>query len=259
MINDRLKKYEQTALVDMKRLLTAMLHKLWLAILSAVLCAALAAVGMYYLVEPQYQSAAMFYVNNNAVSIGGMISSFTGDRLRTARELVETYIVILNSRETLNRAAEYAGVIETAEEIGDRIEIQLAERITTQSVNETEIFRVTVTSTDPNEAERIANAIAKVLPERIAEIMDETSAKVVDTAVVPSGPSAPNVRNSFVLGGLFGFILAVGIIAMREMYDVTIHNETMLLQYEDIPILAAIPEMEKKGKCDRGRGYYRRS
>lgn len=54
--------------IDLSRLMGAVLKKSWLIAVVAVLCAVAAFFGAFFLVTPQYQSSAMFYVNNNALS-----------------------------------------------------------------------------------------------------------------------------------------------------------------------------------------------
>ena len=66
-------------------------------------------------------------------------------------------------------------------------EQKLKGMIQTESVNETEVFSITVTCDDPHEAEHIANTIARVLPDKISNVVEGSSVRVVDYAVVPSG------------------------------------------------------------------------
>ena len=52
--------------IDIGRIFLAIMDRGWLMILVAVLCAVLVFGGTYFFVTPQYQSSAMFYVNNNS-------------------------------------------------------------------------------------------------------------------------------------------------------------------------------------------------
>ena len=125
--------------------------------------------------------------------------------------------------------------------------------IASEAVNETEIFKVTVTSTDPQEAERLANAIAYILPKRIGTIIDGTSAKVVESAIVPFTPSSPSYPKNTIIGFLLGCLLSVGVIALGEIFNITIRNEEDVIQVCKHPILAAVPDMTASGK---GGSYY---
>ena len=146
--------------VDVRRLLSAVLRKSWLIVLIAVLSAAVVFAFTYFCVTPQYESTTMFYVNNNSVSIGDASVSISSADITAAKSLVDSYIVILNTRTTLNDVIDYSGVSRTYGE--------LKSMISASSVNSTEIFQVAVMSPDPKEAEQIANAIAYILPVSVA-------------------------------------------------------------------------------------------
>lgn len=233
--------------VDLGRALQALLQNGLLIGLVSVLAALVVFAGTFFFVTPKYESAAMFYVNNNNLSFGDTSVSISSGDLTTSRNLVDSYIVILNSRETLVDVIDYAGVSYTYEE--------LEKMISAAAVNETEIFEVVVTSPDPQEAEKIANAIAYILPKRIGTIIDGTSAKVVDAAVVASSPSSPSYMMNTVIGFLIGFIVMAGIIILRTMLDVTIRTEEDLAQSCQHPILAEVPDMNDHGKESSYYGY----
>lgn len=234
--------------IDIGRIFHSVMERIWRVIIVSVLCAAMVFGYTYYCVTPQYQSSAMFYVNNNSFSVGDAALSITSGDLVTSRGLVDSYIVILKTRETLNEVIDYAGV--------DLTYGQVSGMITAAAVNETEIFRVTVTNPDPQEAEKIANAIAYILPKRIGNIIDGTSAKIVDSAVVPAGPSSPSYTKNGVIGFLIGFLLCAGSIALKEIFDTTIRSEEDIEQVCAHPVLSAVPNMQGGGKKKARYDYY---
>ena len=231
--------------IDLGRVLRSVMDKAWLVAVVAALCAVLTFVGTFFFITPKYESSAMFYVNNSNLSLGDASVSISSGDLLTSRNLVDSYIVILKTRETLVDVIDYAGVSRTYREVRGML--------TSEAVNETEIFRVTVTSPDPQEAERIANAIAYILPKRIGTIIDGTSAKVVDAAIVPTKPSSPSYTTNTVIGFLLGFALTIGVIALREIFDTTIRAEDDIAQCCKHPILASVPDMTAPSK---GSSYY---
>lgn len=226
--------------IDLGRLFRAIMDRAWLVVVASVLCAVLTFVGTFFFITPQYKAAAMFYVNNSNLSLGDASVSISSGDLTTSRNLVDSYIVILNTRETLNDVIDYTGINRTYKE--------LKEMISAEAVNETEIFQVSITCPDPQEAEQIANAIAYILPKRIGTIIDGTSAKVVEAAVVPSSPSSPSYTKNTLVGFLLGFVLSVGVIALREIFNITIRTEDDVAQVCKHPILAAVPDMNASSK-----------
>lgn len=239
------KKNRNEVEIDVGRLFRALLSRAWMIAIVSVLCAVLTVAGTILFVTPKYESAAMFYVNNSNLSFGDTSVSIDSGDLSTSRNLVDSYIVILNTRETLQDVIDYANVSYTYK--------QLQKMISANAVNETEIFRVVVESTDPQEAERIANAIAYILPKRIGTIIDGTSAKVVDAAVVPSSPSSPSYVKNTVIGFLIGFLFVVAVIVLRTILDVVIRTADDVTQSCPHPILAEVPDMNAHSK---GSSYY---
>lgn len=235
---------------DLQRLFGALLNKMWLIILASVLGAVIAIVGTYIFITPQYEASAMYYVNNSSVPVGDGTSSITSGDLSTSRNLVESYIVILNTRESMKEVIDYAGV--------NRTYAELMAMISAKAVNDTEIFEVAVTSDDPAEAEKIANAIAYILPKRISSIIEGTSAKVVEAAVVPSKPSSPNYMTNTMVGFLLGFVLTAGYIVLRDIFDITIRTEEDITQNCRYPVLASVPDMTAPSKGGYDYSYDRK-
>ena len=230
--------------ISLQRLLSMVLQKGWLIALVSVLCAVLTFLGTYYLIQPKYQSSAMFYVNNNSVSIGDVTASIDSGDIVAAKSLVQTYIVVLNSRETVMQIIDYAGV--------NRSYTELRNMMSAAAVNSTEIFRVVVTSEDPKEAQAIANAITQILPNRIDCIIDGTTAKVVDSPILPTAPSSPNYTQNTVIGFLLGMLLSMAGVVLYGIFDVTIRDEEDVEQTCPHPVLAAVPDMLTRSKG----GYY---
>ena len=243
-MDDKVKGKNGEMELDIQRLMGEIWRKFWVVILVSVLGAAITFLGTVYLITPQYQSSAKFYVNNRSISVGSASLSLESGDINAAKSLVDSYIVILQTRESLNDVIDYAGV--------NRTYTELQGMITASSVNSTEIFEVVVTSPDPVEAERIAHAISKVLPKRISSIIEGTSAKVVDNAVIPTRPSSPSYTINTLVGFLLGFVLSVGVIVLRMLFDVTIRTDEDITAVSHLPVLAAVPDMEAPTKG----GYY---
>lgn len=197
--------------IDLLRLLKALWRRAWVIVLSILLCGAIAFIYTYFFVTPLYQAHALLYVNINKSSTmvdGTAVSKSTTD-LSSSRMLVNTYIVILNSRLTLN------AVIEEAELDYDYED--LLGMISVAPINSTEIFSVTVTSPDPEEAERVANTIVRVLPEKAIEITGDSFISTVDYAVQPTEKSSPNITWNVGIGSAIGMLLGCGVIVLLDL------------------------------------------
>lgn len=235
--------------IDLLRLWNALRRKFWMVIIATVLAGVLAFTYTMFAVTPLYRATALFYVNNSDLSVGDASFSISSGDISTSKSLVASYIVILNTRGTINDVIDYAG--------SDRSYGEVRGMISAAAVNETEIFAVDVTSTDPAEAESLANAIAHVIPKRIATIIEGSSAKVVDYAVQPSSPCSPSYTKNTMTGLMLGFFISALLIVLVEAFDVTIKEEEDLDRCCKYPVLASIPDMSSDNK--KGRYYYRSS
>lgn len=232
--------------IDLLALARALWRRAWAVILAMLIGGAAMFSYASFLITPLYQAKALMYVNSSSLSVGNTKLSISQAELSAAQSLVDTYIVILNSRTTLNDVIKKAEVPYTYE--------QLSSMISAQAVNATEVFEVVVTDANPQEAEKIANAIADILPNKIAAIVEGSSARIVDYAIVPSQKSSPNITKLTAMGLLAGFVLSAAVIIVLELMDETIHDEDYLAQNFDLPVLAAIPDMLNGGK---DKGYYK--
>ncbi len=241
-----MKKNEDYMEVDLAKLMRALWRKAWAIILAAVIFGSAAFAYTQYLVTPLYKARTLLYVNNSSISVGSTKVSISQGDLTAAQSLVDTYIIILKTRTTLNEVIEQSGVGYSCE--------QLETMISASPVNSTEIFRVEVTSPDPKEAELLANTIGQVLPGKIASVVEGSSVRIVDYAVEPAHQASPSLAKNVTLGALVGVLLACGIIIVAQLRDDLIHDSDYLLQNYDIPVLAVIPDLMSTTK-DRS-GYY---
>lgn len=234
--------------------LLELIRVLWKNILIIILVAVLFGGAVFgvtaFLMEPEYQATASMYVNNSSFSLGSTSFSVTSGDLSASTSLVSVYLYILESRTTLEEVIQTADLKYTPDE--------LRKLISTNSVEKTGAFEVTITSTNPAEVELIANSIAKVLPERIAEIVDGTSVRIVDYAIIPSRRSGPDIIKNTVLGILIGGFLSAAWVVVKYLLNDT---SRMMIQsvddlramYPDIMVLATIPDMRL---AEKKNGYY---
>jgi len=233
--------------IDVMKIVNGIVRRIWLVLIAMILCGGLLFAYASFLVTPLYEASVLMYVNNSQLSVGATAIKISSSDISAARGLVETYQVILKARMTLEDVIRIGELDCTYKELNGMIR--------TSAVNETEIFSITVTSPDPYEAEHIANTIARVLPDKIANIVEGSSVRVVDYAVVPSGRVSPSISKYTMIGMLLGAMASCGIIALIEIADDKVRTEDYLLQnFGDIPLLAAIPDMLDTRK--KGHYYY---
>ena len=236
--------------IDLLTLLRVLWKKALIIALVAILFGSAAFGYTAFFVEPEYQATASMYVNNSSFSLGATSFSISSSDLSASNSLVSVYLYILESRTTLEEVIQSLELSYTPSE--------LKKMISTHSVDKTGAFEVTITSTNPAEVELIANSIAQILPERIAEIVDGTTVRIVDYAIIPSQRSGPNILLYTALGILIGGILAALVVIVKYLLNdtsrVMIQSvDDLRSMYPDVMVLATIPDMRLNEKKN---GYY---
>ncbi len=232
--------------IDILQLLRALWKRAWVILFTMLILGG----GMFWysscVIPPKFTASAMLYVNNSSISVGGASISISNQDLTAAQSLVNTYVVILNSRNVLEDVIADTGVAYSYEDVKDMI--------SAAPVDSTEVFEIRVRSTDPQEAELIANSICRLLPEKVEDIVDGSSVRIVDYAVIPSVKSAPSVTKFTASGMLIGLLGSALVIVVLELFDQYIRSEDYLLQtYADVPVLAVIPDLDNAHSKDQ---YY---
>lgn len=225
--------------LDLKEVFSALMRKLWLIVLCAVLAGSAALVYTAGFVTPLYRASVSVYVNNNTNGAQGGISS---SDLQTSQKLVATYINILKSDTVLDKVAEAVD--------GDVTSKDIRKMINSEAMGTTEVFQVNISNADPVLAAEIANAIAQIAPREIANIVEGSSARIVDYAKVPENPYTPSFLKNMVLGAFLGILAVVAVIVLQVVLDTRIKSEADLRKLCDAPVLGVIPDYDvdyKKG------------
>ena len=225
--------------IDLRRLARALWRRAWAIFLAMILFGGAAFAYAYYLVTPLYQASGLRYVNNSSFSVGSTAISLAD--LNASKSLVDTYMVIMKTRTTLNEVIEQAELAYSYEELCDMIDAS--------SVNGTEIFQVTVTGPAPRGA-------GKLLPRQIEKVMDGSSVRAVDYAVAPDRKSSPSITRYTAIGLALGFVVSSAVIILVELLDEQIRSEDYLTQTYEVPLLASIPDiMSNKVRSGYGKYY----
>lgn len=223
---------KETVEIDLKVIARAVLKRLWIVILCAVVAASAALVYTIGFVTPMYQASIKVYVNNKTISTTGGVAS---SDLSVALKLVTTYVNILESDNVLEKVAVESGY--------DLALNDLRAMIDAETVEETEMFTVSVTSPDPQMSAKIANAVAAVAPGAISDIIEGSSAKIIDYAKIPQTRFSPSYTKTAILSFIIGVLLAVIGIAVHTVLDTRIKGEEDLQRICDVPVLGMIPDI----------------
>lgn len=230
--------------IDLLELAKCLLHR-WVLILSITILTTAGCFGFFYFTtETKYSATIKMYVNADALSVSSSISI---TNLNTSSSLVPIYKEILNTHLVLDKAGKllnsdgYTGI--------DFYYLTENKMIECTALNNTPVFQIIVTDTDPERAIAIANTLAKVLPTEIANIINGSSARIVDSALSAEKLSRGVIKNS-AIGGLIAFVLMCFIVIMVDFFLNDSINDVKYLEeaFSDIPVLGKVPKTQPRDR-----------
>lgn len=116
-----------------------------------------------------------------------------------------------------------------------------------EEVKDTSMFKVTVTTTNPDMSYQIAKQLETSIPEKMKNTNNSlVMASVEDTALKPSASESLGYPKKCLVGFVAGAVLAAAYIILRDLLDVRIRGNDNLSDRYGIPVLGTIPEFELK-------------
>ena len=231
--------------INLIPLLLHLLKKIWIILLVALVCGALAFSATKLFIKPTYRCGFTAYVNNKLATKDSDL--LTASDVNAAKEIVKTYANILKSNTVLASADEAFDIKYSVEELKRMIETEIQ--------SETEIIQVSVVAKSPEDAYAIASAIASTSPKIMADIVEGSSMKIVEYPQVPKSIYQPSYVKYAALGFLGGFLLAVAFFAIRYIRDDTITDESELENRLNATVLGVIPDAFARSS-NKSKYYY---
>ena len=132
---------------------------------------------------------------------------------------------------------------------------QLSKRVSIENPTDTRVLKIVVTDTDLEASKTVADEIAKVSSQYIADNMDQSQPKIIQTAYASKTPVNNNILKNTVIGAVLGLFLAAGIVVLGYMLDDTISNADDMEARTGLKVLASLPvdEAEYDGAKSKRR------
>lgn len=220
--------------VSLIEILLALKEKLVLIIAVTLFSAFLGGLGTFFLIEPQYEASVNMIVNTRA----DMKGSITTDNINSAQNLVDTYAIIIKSNTVLNEVIKKLDLEMSYDE--------LYEKVSVDAINNTQIMKISVKNEDVFTAERIAETISKVAPEKVVEAVEAGSCKVVSQVEKKEKAVSPNFSINMLITGMIGLCVCAGIIVLKELLYDYIVDDIDVEKKIGINVLRMIPYIEEK-------------
>lgn len=214
--------------INLGEIFALLLHKVWIIILAAVVCGAVGFLCSYFLITPQYQSTTKVYILNKQNS-----TSVTYSDVQLSTTLSKDYEQLVTSRYVIEGVIKQLNLDETYE--------SLVGKVSATNTDDTRIIAITVIDPDPEQAQKIANAVRDLAAQHITQVMDIEAVNVVDSANLPTSPVSPSVPKWTLIGAAIGIIIAVAVVVIQHLLDDSIKSSEDIEKYLGISTLALIP------------------
>ena len=217
--------------LDLKELFQIFWNKKLQIILIVAIFMVIGVIYSIGFVTPMYESYTTLLLVKGEESEKS--DSITTTDLTLNSKLVPTYRELIRSKDVLRQVISSLNIDITEEEIKDHI--------TVTSVEDTELIEISVENKDPANAAKIANEIAKVFTEKVAELYKINNVHVIDEAEIENTPSNINHAKNIVIFAFIGLVISVGYVLIASMLDTTIKTAEDVEKLFKIPVLANIP------------------
>lgn len=187
----------------------------------------------YYIQVPIYRSQTSLVLTKTNGS-----TTITQNDINLNKNLVSTYREIIQSRRILDK------VIKNLDLDVDYKE--LAQNVSVDSVNDTELIVISVYNEDNKLAKKIADEIANVFKTEITTIYNIENVSIIDKALVSNTSYNVNVVKQFILGAGIGFVLSSLILLIRFYLDDTVKSEEDIEKKLGLSVLGRVPKYKNK-------------
>ena len=202
--------------IDLLKLFEVLKSKVLVIILTTLIFIAGSGILTMFVITPTYSSSVQLYVvsSNN-------LSDLTSLQLET--QLTQDYMMVVETRTVLEEVINNLSLDMEYEELDGKI------------------MKITVSDSDPKEAQVIAREVAKVTAATVSEKMDIKEPTVIEDAYLADEPDSPSLKLNIVIGAFLGLVLSVGAITINYVLNDTIRKEEDIERYLEINTLAKLP------------------
>lgn len=208
-----------------KDLCSQALHLLWLGVLAVVIFTAALCYRSYRSYSPVYRATATFtvYVTN---PLQADVRAYNS---ATAEQMAKTFPYILTSGALSDVVTKELGIP--------------AMPPVSASVHEnTNIFTLSVTSSDPQLAYDVLNAVIEFYPEVAEFVVGPTVMNLLDESGVPTAPINERSYSSAVKKGVvLGILVWLAVSLLLVITRATVHSEDELKRLMNLPCIGVFP------------------
>ena len=228
---------EEYETIDLRELFLLVKKNILMILAVTIASAAVGFLISAFLLSPQYEASATLIVHSREDQTAQ--TTITNDQITSATKLVDTYSVILTSDTVLDKAIADLELTLDYEELLDKV--------TVESVNGTQVMKISVQDEDPVLAQRIVANIVEQAPEIIIQTVKAGSVEVISQAKTAEEPVSPKKVMNTAIAGILGLVLALGFVLLRNVMNNKFMTDDDISKKLGLTVLGVIPQIDIKG------------
>ena len=228
---------EEYETIDLRELFLLVKKNILMILAVTIASAAVGFLISAFLLSPQYEASATLIVNSREDQTAQ--TTITNDQITSATKLVDTYSVILTSDTVLDKAIADLELTLDYEELLDKV--------TVESVNGTQVMKISVQDEDPVLAQSIVANIVEQAPEIIIQTVKAGSVEVISQAKTAEEPVSPKKVLNTALAGILGLVLSLGFVLLRNVMNNKFVTDDDISKKLGLTVLGVIPQIDIKG------------
>lgn len=227
---------EQEITLDLREIFQIIRKGLWIILLITITSVAVSGAVSYYLLTPSYEASSTIIIGNYS-----KLSEEYGydyNDVLMFQQLAKTYGQIAESRTVAEKAAKKLGQDISTQDIQSKITVNIAA--------DTQVLKITATSTSREDAQNTANVLSDTFVEEAMRIFPSGNVQVMDRATYPEDPVSPRPILNMAIAFFLGLMVSLGIIFLKEYLDNTVKSENDIHRLLGIPVIGLIPLNREK-------------
>ncbi|WP_219835797.1 YveK family protein [Paenibacillus sp. R14(2021)] len=224
--------------LDFKGLLLILRKRLWTIAIITIVAGVVTGVYSYQYIDTKYEASTKIMVNKTKLVNGE--EDLNLNDLNAQIRLIATYKEIVRTRWIMDDVVkEHPELHLTAN--------QLASKIKVSSVNDTQVMTFSATDTSYQRASSIIDAVTSEFVKKIPVLMKVDNVTVLNWASAEdaSSPISPKPVLNIMIALILAFLLSAAATLIVNNFDDSLKSEEMINDYLDLPVLAAIVDMDK--------------
>lgn len=218
--------------IDLREYFFILKKKMWIIVLSAVICGVISGLVSFYVLKPVYEANTTLIVNKEVENETTQMT--TSDDLNFVQKLALTYGEIIKSRSVITSTIDKLNLDMTYEDLSEAVSIT--------NVENTQIIKISVKNENPRVAATICNTIPEIFSTEVQRIVKASGTEVIDKAAVPEEPIKPNKTMNILIATILGAMVSVFVIFLKEALNTKIKEPKDIEEKLGLPVFGVVPK-----------------